>query len=349
MPRADLDPGGCALALNRATITFDQDPKEALTTADWRNLIGSQSSCAVPEGEAVTLPQPPDGQTGVSPLDLVLGWRAPHADSAEVHLGQSPQTLARLEGGNVSGYHRLSSALDYGKRYYWQVVPRDAGGVRCQPGSCAGGCCPIWSFTTREPASPADPPAAPIPPDGAKDIELSPRLGWSPGNALAYSVYLWPAGEDRPATAIEAGLASNGIFLAGALRPGTTYHWMVLAHGSTPEEDSFGPNWSFTTITARTSFHRGDPDSSGTTDISDGIAIFAFLFLGGAAPECQESADVNNDGLADISDGIVILQFLFLGGEPPAPPGPPTSPCGIDPDPAGSAADLGCEAYGGCR
>jgi hypothetical protein len=28
---------------------------------------------------------------------------------------------------------------------------------------------------------------------------------------------------------------------------------------------------------------RGDPNSSGTTDITDGVAIFSFLFLGGTA------------------------------------------------------------------
>jgi hypothetical protein len=106
--------------------------------------------------------------------------------------------------------------------------------------------------------------------------------------------------------------------------------------------------WSFTTR-ARASFHRADPDSSGTTDISDAIALFAYLFLGGSAPACMESGDINNDGVIDITDGVVVLLFLFLGGDPPAPPGPTSSPCGPDPDPAGSAADLGCQESIGCR
>jgi ELWxxDGT repeat protein len=95
-------------------------------------------------------------------------------------------------------------------------------------------------------------------------------------------------------------------------------------------------------------FHRGDPNSSGTTNISDGIAIFGFLFLGGPAPTCSESADVNNNGEIDITDGISLLNWLFLGGPPPAAPGPPTADCGVDPDAPGSPGDLGCEAYGPC-
>ena len=95
-------------------------------------------------------------------------------------------------------------------------------------------------------------------------------------------------------------------------------------------------------------FHRGDPNSSGTIDISDAIGIFGFLFLGSLDPACLESADAQNDGRVDISDGIAILSFLFTGGPPPAAPGPAEAQCGVDPDPPGSAEDLGCEAYTLC-
>lgn len=96
-------------------------------------------------------------------------------------------------------------------------------------------------------------------------------------------------------------------------------------------------------------FIRGDSNSSGTTDISDGISIFAFLFLGDVTLSCKESADANNDGQIDISDGIYLLNWLFTGGPAPADPGPAGSLCGVDPDPAGSARDLGCEAYPACK
>jgi regulation of enolase protein 1 (concanavalin A-like superfamily) len=126
----------------------------------------------------------------------------------------------------------------------------------------------------------------------------------------------------------------------------------VVAMGSDlrPEE-AFTPlmarvcNLEITFQADKVTFHRGDPNSSGTTDISDGIAIFGYLFLGNPpALSCKESADTNNSGAVDISDGIAILQYLFSDGPPPVAPGPPEDPCGLDPDPIGSAADLGCDS-----
>jgi hypothetical protein len=97
-------------------------------------------------------------------------------------------------------------------------------------------------------------------------------------------------------------------------------------------------------------FHRGDPNSSGTTDISDGVAILGFLFLGTPASfDCLESADTNNDARIDISDGVAILQFLFNGTAAPASPGPTGEPCGLDVDPPGSQGDLGCALYDKCE
>jgi len=74
------------------------------------------------------------------------------------------------------------------------------------------------------------------------------------------------------------------------------------------------------------------------------VTIFAFLFLGDDAPSCSESADADNDGIINLTDGILVLNFLFLGGPPPAPP----LDCGVDTDPIDSPRDLGCESYPGC-
>lgn len=95
-------------------------------------------------------------------------------------------------------------------------------------------------------------------------------------------------------------------------------------------------------------FHRGDPDESGDSDLTDAIFIFNHLFLGDEPPQCLESADVTNDGQLDLSDGIALLNWLFLGGAPPGPPGPPEEDCGTDPDVPGSAGDLGCSTYAIC-
>jgi hypothetical protein len=95
-------------------------------------------------------------------------------------------------------------------------------------------------------------------------------------------------------------------------------------------------------------FHRGDPNDSGDTDLSDAITIFAYLFLGAAEPGCLEAVDVNNDGAPDISDGISLLGYLFLGQAAPTAPGPPPGPCGRDPDEVGGPGDLGCLRYSNC-
>ena len=84
---------------------------------------------------------------------------------------------------------------------------------------------------------------------------------------------------------------------------------------------------------------RGDANSDGTLDLSDGVYILQFLFLGGPGLECPESGDVNDDDKGDLSDAVFLLQFLFLGGARiPAPhPDPGVDPdgdvCGFPPEP----------------
>src|SRR6185503_18721536 len=69
----------------------------------------------------------------------------------------------------------------------------------------------------------------------------------------------------------------------------------------------------------RSEFTRGDADSNGRLDITDGISNLAYLFLGGSA-DCVDALDVDDDGKIEISDGINLLNFLFQGGiRPPEP------------------------------
>jgi hypothetical protein len=96
-------------------------------------------------------------------------------------------------------------------------------------------------------------------------------------------------------------------------------------------------------------FHRADPNDDGATNITDGIYILNFLFLGGPPPTCRESADVNNDKSVNITDGIYVLNYLFLGGPAPtSPEAPGKGPCGPDSDDPGSPGDLGCASYTKC-
>ena len=69
-----------------------------------------------------------------------------------------------------------------------------------------------------------------------------------------------------------------------------------------------------------------------------------YLFSGGAAPACLDSADTNDTGSIEITDAIIVFGWLFSGGAAPAAPSP-LSPgyareeCTEDPTEDG----IGCE------
>ncbi|MBN1441515.1 MAG: hypothetical protein JXA90_02350, partial [Planctomycetes bacterium] len=99
-------------------------------------------------------------------------------------------------------------------------------------------------------------------------------------------------------------------------------------------------------------FVRGDADSNGTVNLTDGIRILSFLFTGGPAPECMDAADVDDSGGPQpaITDAIRLFGWLYLGQAAPAAPSPsaPTyaaGDCGIDP-PGGPADTMDCVTPG---
>jgi hypothetical protein len=69
-------------------------------------------------------------------------------------------------------------------------------------------------------------------------------------------------------------------------------------------------------------FIRGDVTGEEIVNLTDAIVILNYLFLGGAAPDCQDAADVDDTGEANITDAIYLLNHLFLGGPSLAPPYP---------------------------
>ncbi len=87
---------------------------------------------------------------------------------------------------------------------------------------------------------------------------------------------------------------------------------------------------------------RGDANGDKLVDITDGISILDFLFLGGRVPPCFDAADADDSGgdSLDISDAVSLFGFLFLGSIP-ALPAPGHETCGPDPTTDG----LGCAAY----
>jgi len=61
-------------------------------------------------------------------------------------------------------------------------------------------------------------------------------------------------------------------------------------------------------------FVRGDANYNQSVDIADAIFVLSFLFSGGAAPSCPDSADSNDDGAINIGDSVYVLSFLFSSG-----------------------------------
>jgi hypothetical protein len=138
----------------------------------------------------------------------------------------------------------------------------------------------------------------------------------------------------------------NGDTRPDILALGNNGVTVLLNHTSTPL--SLDLNRNSIPDECELSFHRGDPNNDGRTNLSDGIFLFNFLFLGGNDPSCMESADSNSDRKLDISDGTFLLNFLFLGGPPPASPGASPAPCGLSPPGPGVHSKLGCLAYNHC-
>jgi len=95
----------------------------------------------------------------------------------------------------------------------------------------------------------------------------------------------------------------------------------------------------------RPTFVRGDSNSSGVVDLTDGVNTLNFLFLGGPPPACVDSADADDSGALAITDAVLTFGYLFLGDRPPAPPTPgatvySSEDCGVDPQV--ETPDLGC-------
>jgi len=95
--------------------------------------------------------------------------------------------------------------------------------------------------------------------------------------------------------------------------------------------------------TSGAQFVRGNVNGDTAVELTDAVRIFGFLFLGGAAIDCADAADVDDDGTVLISDGIFLLNHLFLGG--PRPPSPSPGACpGFDSTPDTLGCDFGVPA-----
>jgi hypothetical protein len=84
----------------------------------------------------------------------------------------------------------------------------------------------------------------------------------------------------------------------------------------------------FTYLAEDIAFLRGDANYDGDVDISDGVRILIYLFVGGVTTDCPDAYDANDANTVSVTDAIFIFQYLFSDG-PVIPPPFPTE--GRDP------------------
>ena len=73
-------------------------------------------------------------------------------------------------------------------------------------------------------------------------------------------------------------------------------------------------------------FVRGDVNDTVSVNLSDGIALLDFLFVGRARLPTPQASDINFDGATNVSDVLYLLNFLFQGGPTIAAPFPEPGP-----------------------
>lgn len=195
-----------------------------------------------------------------------------------------------------------------------------------------------------DPHNPFDPPECPREPvlTSVLAMDFEGVVGLPMGNGpqsvlrVTLSAVFPPLGESRAATIyfpLDCQHVGTDCFYRNS--PGAAHSSFPISHVRELDIILQGVEVS----TPR--FRRADINASGLVDISDAVATFSYLFLGGSSPGCMDAADSNGDGVVDISDGVNTLSFLFEGGRSIPDPGPTT--CGL-----GRRELPDCTSYDGC-
>ena len=130
----------------------------------------------------------------------------------------------------------------------------------------------------------------------------------------------------------------------------TNRDWVAATAAMIAEEGGTARSWvcdvtdaAACKVPAGPRFVRGDGNSDGSINLTDGVIPLLYLFSGGDAPACVDAADTNDTGAIEITDAIIIFSWLFSGGAAPASPSPTSAgylrtDCGEDL----TADGLGC-------
>jgi len=186
-------------------------------------------------------PNPADG-AGAVELDERLSWQPGFGAKLHyVYVGDNFDDVSNAAGALPSGLATYNPGpLESAKVYYWRVDEFDA--VDTYKGD-------VWSFATLGSVG------SPVPSHGAKDVNPTQILTWSPGdNAASHEVYL---GTDKDAvrnantgSPEHKGTRDLGAesYDPGQLEWDTIYYWRIDEVNNThPDSPWVGLVWTFTT------------------------------------------------------------------------------------------------------
>jgi hypothetical protein len=191
---------------------------------------------------ATSFPWPWDGAKEVR-LPALLSWAGvPGADSYRLYIGDSPESLVRVETEEADG-EWLAENLSLATTYHWRVD--SVHGHDIVPGK-------LWRFTTASGRA-----REPGPVRFARRIPLETNLLWSPGaQGASHTVLL---GTSPESLTVRAHDLAPSRFPIGPLARGRRYYWRIdETYG---EQTVTGETWAFTTVGAK------DTDGLETDDI----------------------------------------------------------------------------------
>jgi len=261
---------------------------------------------------APTDPDPPDGCGSVA-TNKILGWQASVADNRrtdtyEVFVWRDDPDAGVVDtppavDADVTAFNAALNAatgrswsgivtndktaalktfgpmeLETGRRYAWQVRPRNAAGRQNTVST--------WHFNTAATVAAPQAPNTPSPANGASGISRTPTLQWQGPGAATFDLYFWKATDPVPTTPLAADLTDTQYRLTAPttpLTPGEQYNWRVVAKNSkTPPDTATGPPtgaWSFIVGAAQVS---GMQPVDGSTNVPTDVTL-AWSAAAGAA------------------------------------------------------------------
>ena len=192
---------------------------------------------------------PNDGGSSIS-YDLYLDTNSSFSSSGKLY--NSGQ-------GKSCSYSNLKP----GTKYYWKVIVYNSSGKSIWSD--------VWSFTTKEAASPTK-PSSPNPSNGATNVATSGTFSWSTspndgGSSISYDLYL----DTKSDFSSSGRLYNSGQGKSCSysnLKPGTKYYWKVIVYNSSGKS-TWSDAWSFTTKEAASPTKPSSPNpSNGATNVA---------------------------------------------------------------------------------